>query len=59
MVTEERHISRIRSGDTILHNNKPMTVCNNNLKCGFCGITVFGDSYRVGTVPVLLITDLN
>jgi len=59
MKTEKIHISRIRSGDTILHNNKSMTVCKNNLKRGFCGLTVFGDSYKMGTVPVLRITSLN
>jgi len=53
MNMEKIHISRIRTGDTILHNNKPMTVCDHNLKRGFCGISVFGDSYRLGTIPVL------
>ncbi len=59
MVTEKRHISRLRAGDTILHNNKDMTVSSDDLKSGFMGITVFGDSYRLGTVPVILITDIN
>jgi hypothetical protein len=45
------HISSIKSGDTILHtDNKITTVCNNNIKSGFCGITLFGDSYRSGTI---------
>ena len=55
MKSEKIHISRIRSGDTIYHNNKMMTVCNENIKRGFCGITIFGDSYRMGTVPVLVV----
>ena len=59
MKTEKKHISRIRVGDTILHNNIDMTVSSDNIKRGFCGITVFGDSYRLGTIPVLRITDLN
>jgi hypothetical protein len=47
------HISSIKSGDTILHtDNKITTVCNNNIKSGFCGITLFGDSYRSGTIQV-------
>lgn len=50
---EEVHISTIKSGDTILHtDNKITTVCNNNIKIGFCGITLFGDSYRSGTILV-------
>lgn len=49
----EVHISTIKSGDTILHtDNKITTVCNNNIKRGFCGITLFGDSYRSGSVLV-------
>jgi hypothetical protein len=47
------HISTIKSGDTILHSdNKITTVCNNNIKRGFCGITLFGDSYRSGTILI-------
>jgi len=59
METEKIHISRIRPGDTILHNNKDMTVCKNNIKRSFCGITIFGDSYRLGTTPVLRIISFN
>jgi hypothetical protein len=53
MTTEKVHISRIRSGDTIFHNNKARTVCNSNIKRNECGISIFGDSYRAGTLPVL------
>ena len=60
MKIEKRHISRIRAGDTILHDNKSMTVCNKDIKHdSFMGITIFGDCYRLGTVPVSLITDIN
>ena len=60
MEIEKRHISRIRTGDTILHNNKTMTVCSHNIKRDdFMGISIFGDCYKLGTVPVLLITNLN
>lgn len=49
----EVHISTIKHGDTILHTeNKITTVCNNNIKRGFFGITLFGDSYNLGTVLV-------
>lgn len=45
----EVHISAIKNGDTILHtDNKITTVGRNNIKRGFCGITLFGDSYRNG-----------
>ena len=49
----EVHISTIKGGATILHtDNKITTVCNNNIKRGFCGITLFGDPYRSGTILV-------
>jgi len=50
---EEVHISTIKSGDTIIFNDgKITTVCNNNIKRGFFGITLFGDPYRSGTILV-------
>lgn len=50
----EVHISTIRSGDTILHTDgKVRTVCRNNItKDKFMRISLFGDSYRLGTLPV-------
>ena len=49
----EVHISTIKNGDTILHtDNLITTVNNNNIKRGFMGITLFGDSYKIGTIPV-------
>lgn len=43
------HISQIKSGDTILHNEEIKTVCNRIIKrCDFMGITLFGDSYNLG-----------
>lgn len=52
--TVEVHISEIRPGDTILHlDGKIRTVCSNNIKRdGFMGISLFGDTYRLGTIPV-------
>jgi hypothetical protein len=46
----EVHISVIKQGDTILHTDGHLrTVCKNNIKKGgFCGITIFGDSYKSG-----------
>ena len=46
---EKVHISEIRVGDTILHNNEVKTVSGNNIKYNsFMGITLFGDSYNLG-----------
>ena len=58
MTTEEefRHISFIKSGDTINHHGKLRTVCDCDIKRGFCGITIFGDSYSLGEKPVQLVT---
>lgn len=55
------HISTIRCGDTILHEGKIKTVCEKDIKRGFCGITIFGDSYIDGLKPVIKcdITDIN
>ena len=52
--TQPVHISKISAGDTIIANDgKLTTVCANNIKRGgFCGDTLFGDSYRSGTIPV-------
>ena len=58
MITEKTHISTIRGGDTIVHRGKVMTVCNKDIKRGFCGIAIFGDSYRMGTIPVTRVTKL-
>lgn len=50
----EVHISEIRPGDTILHTDgKIRTVCRNNIrKDNFMGVSLFGDTYRLGTIPV-------
>jgi len=57
MKMEEININVLMPGDTIFHDNKEMTVCKKDLKRGFCGITVFGDSYRMGTIPVLRVLE--
>ena len=50
----EVHISEIRPGDTILHTDgKIRTVCSNNIhRDSFMGVSLFGDTYRLGNVPV-------
>lgn len=60
---EEVHISDIKVGDTVLIKGELCTVCRNNIKRGgFCGDTLFGNSYVSGRVPVkkaIIITAFN
>lgn len=52
-MTETIHISKLRVGDTILHDGKEKTVSANNIKkCPFMGISVFGDTYNLGYKPI-------
>lgn len=47
------HISQIRVGDTVQVEGLLKTVGRSNLKFGgFCGTTLWGDSYRSGTLLV-------
>ena len=50
------HIDLIRPGDTVLIDGHLKTVCSNDLKRGFVGTTLWGDSYKLGTVPVQRVT---
>ena len=53
MRIKEVHISEIKRGDTILHvDGEARTICDSNIKKGFCGKTLFGDSYRGGSLLV-------
>ncbi len=48
------HISDLKIGDTVMHNGKPVTVGKENFKRdAFNGATLYGDSYRLGTLPVI------
>ena len=53
------NILDIEVGDIVLHTDfsgeqKERTVTGKDLKHGgFCGTTLFGDSYRLGTKPIL------
>lgn len=50
---ENVHKDTIKVGDTILCSDGLMrTVCRNNITNGFCGVCLFGDSYRLGHSPV-------
>ncbi len=47
------HIDMIRVGDVVERGTEMVTVCPKDLKpSGFMGTTLFGDSYRCGTLPV-------
>jgi len=49
----EVHISTIKAGDTIVSNGKHSTVCKNNIKkADFLPMSIFGDSFRSGTILV-------
>ena len=53
MNTEEVHISCIKVGDTVIHNEVMKTVCRRDIGGDtFIGPTLWGDSYRLGTIPV-------
>lgn len=50
---EDTHINDIKVGDTVFHAGHLRTVCPKDLKGpGFMGKTLFGDSYRLGEIPV-------
>ncbi len=52
--TELIHISTVSIGDTVIHNNELATVNKENIKrSDFMGVTLFGDSYRLGTKKVI------
>lgn len=49
------HIGSIVAGDTVMHDGKMQTVCKSNIKYGFMGKTLFGDSYKIGKTLVQLV----
>jgi hypothetical protein len=53
------HIAEIKHGDAIMHNGKIHTVDRSYIKKGFMGKTIYGDSYRLGTIPVKLVVFKN
>lgn len=59
MEIQEVHISTIKVGDTILHNGEVTTVNKNYMGySNFMGHSLFGDSYKLGTVLVKKIISL-
>ena len=58
--TIDVHISQIQPGDTIVHHGIIKTVCRKNIKkCDFMGISIFGDSYMSGHLPVKKVINFN
>jgi hypothetical protein len=52
MTTTPTHISLIRPGDTVEASGTQKTVSPGDIRKGFMGTTLWGDSYRLGTLPV-------
>lgn len=51
-----KNISEIRAGDVVRHNGRDMTVGEKDIKAaGFMGVTLFGDSYKLGREPVIVV----
>ena len=50
---EAVHISKIRAGDTVFHEDKVRTVSGTDIAYdSFMGHRIFGDSYMIGYKPV-------
>lgn len=50
---DEVNIAYIRPGDTVLRDEHLVTVCAHNLERDpFLGLTLLGDTYRLGHAPV-------
>mgnify|MGYP003403861598 len=52
MKTDFVHKETIRIGDCIVVDGVMKTVSKGDIRSGFMGITIFGDSFKMGTVPV-------
>ena len=51
----EKHIDDVRQGDVVLHDGTERTVSGTDITSGFFGRSLFGDSYRMGTVLVKVV----
>ena len=56
MKTEFVHITCINAGDTVIIDGIMKTVCKSNIKTGFMGRTLFGDSHRLGLDKIKKVT---
>jgi len=54
LVFVDKHIDLVRCGDLVLcEDGVVRTVCPRDIRrCSFMGVTLWGDSYRLGTRPV-------
>lgn len=59
METKDVHIDTICRDDVVFHDGKVRTVGKNLRHGGLCGTTLWGDSYRLGTVAVKLVVKLD
>ena len=54
------HISTIVAGDVVMHDGFARTVTNKNLGMdALFGVTLFGDSYKAGHLPVMKAFDFH
>lgn len=57
---EKVHVSNVRPGGTVLFDGVLKTVCSKDLRRDdFYGVTLWGDSFRMGTLPVLRVARLS
>jgi hypothetical protein len=56
MKTEFVYITCINAGDTVLIDGIMKTVCKCDIKVGFMGRTLFGDSHRLGLDKIEKVT---
>lgn len=55
-MTTPTHITNVRPGDTVLHEGELKTVSRSSIGGdAFMGPTLWGDSYHLGTKPVLVV----
>jgi hypothetical protein len=52
------NILDVRAGDTVVIGGELKTVCKKDIARSFAGVTLFGDSYRLGTLQVTLALNL-
>ena len=54
LFAKQVHISHVRAGDVVRHAGKDRTISAKDIKRGFMGVTIWGDSYRLGRDLVTL-----
>lgn len=61
MTVTKKHINLVKVGDLILCKDGEVRTLNAEYLHlnTFCGTTIWGDSYRLGTQPVQVVTNLN